>query len=116
MRSAISNLVFNAANYTLKDGVIDITFSHDRCGGYLAIQDNGVGIEEHHLPHLTERFYRVDKSRHLKTGGTGLGLSIVKQVLVSHGAELKITSQPGKGSVFTCIFPVVAVVDGAASH
>jgi two-component system, OmpR family, phosphate regulon sensor histidine kinase PhoR len=70
------------------------------------VSDNGPGIDAQHLPRLTERFYRVDSSRNSSTGGTGLGLAIVKHVLIRHDAELKITSELGKGSVFTCVFPL----------
>jgi two-component system phosphate regulon sensor histidine kinase PhoR len=71
---------------------------------YVAVSDNGPGIEAQHLPRLTERFYRVDASRNSGTGGTGLGLAIVKHVLMRHDAELKITSEVGKGSTFLCVF------------
>ena len=72
----------------------------------LCVTDQGPGIEEHHVPRLTERFYRVDKSRSKETGGTGLGLAIVKHVLMAHGAGLEIDSQVGIGSTFRCVFPV----------
>ncbi len=69
------------------------------------MSDNGVGFEAKHIPHLTERFYRVDPSRNSGTGGTGLGLAIVKHVLLRHDAELQIESIVGEGSVFTCVLP-----------
>ena len=69
----------------------------------------GPGIAAEHIPRLTERFYRVDRSRSRDTGGTGLGLAIVKHVAQRHGAELKIESTPGKGSRFTIIFPASRV-------
>ena len=104
--SAISNLVNNAVRYTQVADPIKIraTMLDD---GRLAIevQDNGPGIPPEHLPRLTERFYRVDRSRSRETGGTGLGLSIVKHVMQRHGGELKIESQLGKGSTFSLIFP-----------
>jgi len=74
-----------------------------------SVQDTGPGIAPEHLPRLTERFYRVDRSRSRDTGGTGLGLAIVKHVAQRHGAELKIESTPGKGSIFTIIFPASRV-------
>jgi two-component system, OmpR family, phosphate regulon sensor histidine kinase PhoR len=64
-----------------------------------------VGIAPEHIPRLTERFYRVDRSRSRETGGTGLGLAIVKHSLMRHQATLEIASQPGKGSRFTARFP-----------
>jgi two-component system phosphate regulon sensor histidine kinase PhoR len=69
------------------------------------VRDSGIGIAAQHLPRLTERFYRVDRSRSRETGGTGLGLAIVKHVLTRHQATLEIQSQPGKGSIFTARFP-----------
>ena len=67
--------------------------------------DTGEGIAAEHIPRLTERFYRVDRSRSRETGGTGLGLAIVKHVLTRHGARLEIQSTPGKGSTFSAVFP-----------
>ena len=67
--------------------------------------DQGIGIAAEHIPRLTERFYRVDRSRSRDTGGTGLGLAIVKHVLQRHDAELKIDSTPGVGSSFRMVFP-----------
>ena len=105
IRSAFANLVMNAAKYTAEDGEISVRWFGDQQHLYLEVEDNGEGIERHHLPRLTERFYRVDKSRSIETGGTGLGLAIVKHILLHHQAELKITSVPGQGSVFSCVFP-----------
>ena len=68
--------------------------------------DNGVGIENHHIPRLTERFYRIDGSRSSDTGGTGLGLAIVKHILARHEAELEIKSSYGEGSSFICRLPL----------
>jgi two-component system phosphate regulon sensor histidine kinase PhoR len=74
------------------------------------VVDTGPGIASEHLPRLTERFYRVDRSRSRESGGTGLGLAIVKHVMQRHGGELKIESELGKGSRFTLIFPASRVV------
>ena len=70
----------------------------------LTVKDNGIGIPSRDLPRLTERFYRVGSDRARQSGGSGLGLAIVKHVLNSHNAELKISSELGKGSAFTCQF------------
>lgn len=70
-----------------------------------SVRDTGPGIAPEHIPRLTERFYRVDRSRSRETGGTGLGLAIVKHVLQRHGASLDITSELGKGSTFSVTFP-----------
>ena len=109
LRSAFSNLVFNAVKYTQAEGEIRIRWWRDDQGAHLAVQDSGPGIEAKHLPRLTERFYRVDSSRASNTGGTGLGLAIVKHVLLRHRGQLDITSVLGKGSLFTCHFPLQQV-------
>lgn len=105
LRSAFGNLVGNAVRYTPSGGTIDLAW-HVREGcGEFAVADTGIGIAPQHLPRLTERFYRVDRSRSRETGGTGLGLAIVKHVLTRHQATLAIDSEPGKGSRFTARFP-----------
>jgi two-component system phosphate regulon sensor histidine kinase PhoR len=105
IRSALSNLAVNAARYTAEDDRIVLRWYQDDSHGVLEVQDSGIGIEPQYIPRLTERFYRVDQSRSLDTGGTGLGLAIVKHVLLRHRAEMKISSQPGHGSTFSCLFP-----------
>ena len=105
LRSAFSNLVFNAVKYTQEEGQIRIRWWTDAQGAHLSVQDSGMGIDAKHLPRLTERFYRVDSSRASNTGGTGLGLAIVKHVLLRHRGRLEISSVPGHGSTFTCHFP-----------
>lgn len=107
--SAFSNLVFNAMRYTPDSGKVRISWMMDGKGAALSVSDTGVGIAPEHLPRLTERFYRVDRSRSRDSGGTGLGLAIVKHVLQRHAAELNVESEPGKGSVFTCRFPAERV-------
>ena len=107
--SAFSNLVFNAMRYTPDSGKVLIRWVADGEGAELSVSDTGVGIAAEHIPRLTERFYRVDRSRSRDSGGTGLGLAIVKHVLQRHSAELNVESEPGKGSVFTCRFPAERV-------
>lgn len=104
LHSAFSNLAINAVKYTPEGGEIDLRLWQDKSHVYFSVSDNGPGIDSKHLPRLTERFYRVDASRNSATGGTGLGLAIVKHVLMRHDGELKITSELGKGSCFTCVF------------
>ena len=106
LRSALGNLVSNAVRYTPEGGTIHIGW-HVREDGapIFEVRDSGIGIEPQHIPRLTERFYRVDRSRSRSTGGTGLGLSIVKHVLSRHQAHLEIQSEPGKGSTFRAVFP-----------
>lgn len=105
IRSAFSNLIFNAVKYTEDQGEIVIRWKQDAHGGYLSVKDNGIGIDPIHISRLTERFYRVDASRNLDTGGTGLGLAIVKHVLIRHQGYLDIFSEPEQGSEFICHFP-----------
>lgn len=104
--SAMSNLVTNAVRYTPANGKVSVSWKLlDDGRGQFLVQDTGPGIEPEHLPRLTERFYRIDRSRSRETGGTGLGLAIVKHVVQRHGAELNIKSQLGHGSSFSIIFP-----------
>ncbi|HUM94723.1 MAG TPA: phosphate regulon sensor histidine kinase PhoR [Candidatus Competibacter sp.] len=105
LRSAFSNLAFNAVRYTPPGGKIELRWFADGTEVCLAVEDNGEGIAAHHLPRLSERFYRVNRDRSRGSGGTGLGLSIVKHVLNNHGGQLRIASEPGKGSLFVCAFP-----------
>ena len=105
LHSAFSNLISNAIRYTADGGEILLNWRIDDGQGLFLVQDSGIGIESEHLPRLTERFYRVDRSRSRETGGTGLGLAIVKHVLSRHQANLEIVSEPGKGSRFIVRFP-----------
>jgi len=106
LRSAVSNLVFNAVRYSPPGSLIRVCWWQDETGPVLAVEDQGEGIPEQHIPRLTERFYRVDRSRSRSKGsGSGLGLAIVKHVLQRHEAELRVQSQLGVGSVFACRFP-----------
>ena len=105
LRSAFGNLAGNAVRYTPPGGRIDLVWRIHEGGGAFVVADTGIGIPVQHLPRLTERFYRVDRSRSRETGGTGLGLAIVKHVLTRHQATLEIESEPGKGSRFTARFP-----------
>ena len=111
LRSAFSNLVFNAVKYTPAGGRITVTWRTDRDGAHLSVKDTGIGIDPIHIPRLTERFYRADPSRHKDTGGTGLGLAIVKHVLLNHDGNLEIRSRIGEGSEFTCHFPRERLVE-----
>lgn len=104
--SAFGNLIFNAVKYTPENGEIHIRWWQDTSGIHLEVKDNGLGIDPKHIPRLTERFYRADPSRHSDTGGTGLGLAIVKHTLLRHEGYLHISSVLGKGSSFTCHFPI----------
>ena len=106
LQSALSNLVSNAVRYTPQGGRIEVhTFLSADGNLNLQVKDTGPGIAPEHLPRLTERFYRVDRSRSRDSGGTGLGLAIVKHVMQRHGGQLQITSIAGQGSCFNLVFP-----------
>ena len=114
--SALSNLVTNAVRYTPDGGKVRVSCKILNDGrGEFVVEDSGPGIEAEHLPRLTERFYRIDRSRSRETGGTGLGLAIVKHVAQRHGAELHIQSQLGQGSRFSITFPSARVRSNRAS-
>ncbi|MFN3377014.1 MAG: phosphate regulon sensor histidine kinase PhoR [Burkholderiaceae bacterium] len=107
LQSAFSNLISNAVRYTPAGGEITVRWRRNPQGDLVfSVADTGPGIAAEHIPRLTERFYRVDRSRSRETGGTGLGLAIVKHVLQRHGASLQIVSTVGVGSTFTVVFPV----------
>lgn len=111
LRSAVSNLVFNAVKYTGPGCEITVTWSIENRQGVISVEDKGEGIAIHHLERLTERFYRVDKGRARDQGGTGLGLAIVKHVLQRHEAVLEIDSEIGEGSIFSCHFSEQSLVN-----
>lgn len=110
LRSAFGNLVSNAIRYTPDGGTIRLSWQSDPGGsGRFEVIDTGIGVAQEHISRLTERFYRVDKSRSRETGGTGLGLAIVKHVLLRHDAYLDVRSEVGKGSTFAAVFPASRV-------
>ena len=100
IEEAVLNLIENALRYS---GSLTIGLSLENIGGRarISVADNGVGIEEKHLPRIFERFYRVDKARSREKGGTGLGLAIVKHIAQLHGGEVSVASTPSKGCTFT---------------
>ena len=105
LRSALGNLLSNAIRYTPPGGEIVLRWHVGADGPVFSVQDSGIGIAPEHLPRLTERFYRVDRSRSRETGGTGLGLAIVKHIVNRHQAVLDVASEEGKGSTFSIRFP-----------
>lgn len=111
LRSAFSNLISNAIRYTPPSGEVVLRWEATEDGVCFSVRDSGIGIEAQHIPRLTERFYRVDRSRSRETGGTGLGLSIVKHVVTRHHGRLEISSETGKGSTFSACFPANRVID-----
>lgn len=113
LRQVISNLIENAVKYGGADKTVHITLTGPEPepslraeAMRLSVRDEGEGIAAHHLPRLTERFYRVDSHRSRDLGGTGLGLAIVKHIVARHRGRLRIESTPGHGSTFTVLLPV----------
>ncbi|MGI4812427.1 MAG: phosphate regulon sensor histidine kinase PhoR [Janthinobacterium lividum] len=121
IESALGNLITNAVRYTPGGGSIGIEWIDEGSGGeggraVFCVTDTGIGIPPEHIPRLTERFYRVDRSRSRETGGTGLGLAIVKHVLHRHDAQLQVTSTPGQGSRFVVAFPAARLIPRMSRH
>ena len=114
LRSAFGNLVSNAIRYTPSGGHIVLSWREQDDGAVFEVQDSGIGIAPEHLPRLTERFYRVDRSRSRETGGTGLGLAIVKHVLMRHQGRLQVESEEGQGSAFRAWLPGARLQPGPA--
>ncbi len=109
LRSVFSNLIFNAVQYTPAGGKIQIRWRRTEQGARFDVHDSGQGIPAHHIPRLTERFYRIDVGRSREKGGTGLGLAIVKHVMNRYQGHLEIDSEIGKGSLFSCYFPAAVL-------
>lgn len=116
LSSAFSNLIVNAIKFTPNEGHVTVQWLDDDRHARLNVIDNGIGIAQRHIPRLTERFYRVDNDGSRHKAGTGLGLAIVKHVLSRHDAELKITSELGHGSQFSCVFPAKRIVTAANAN
>jgi two-component system phosphate regulon sensor histidine kinase PhoR len=107
LRQVLVNLVDNAIKYNNPDGRIEVTARATGEGMVrVAVVDDGIGIPADEIPRLTERFYRVDRSRSRAQGGTGLGLAIVKHILEAHGQRLRVESRPDYGSSFSFMLPV----------
>ena len=100
IRQVLTNLILNSIKYGIENGVTKVSFYVMDKQILIEVSDNGLGIEEKHLKHLFDRFYRVDKSRSRESGGSGLGLSIVKHILEAHNQSVNVRSTPGKGSTF----------------
>jgi len=109
LRSAFTNLVGNALKYSPDDSVVRVRWYQSKDGPVLDVEDQGEGIASAEIFRVTERFYRSEVKRTKKVGGTGLGLAIVKHVLMRHDAKLNIVSDLGKGSCFSCHFPLKRV-------
>lgn len=102
---AVANLIQNALRYTPAGGTVTLCLHNHGATAELSVADTGIGIAAEHLPRLFERFYRVDRARSRVAGSTGLGLSIVKEVVETHGGQVRVESEPEKGSTFTVVLP-----------
>jgi signal transduction histidine kinase len=100
------NLLENAIRYTPKGGSISASVVREGKTAVIAIRDTGIGIPEEHIPHIFERFYRVDKARSRAEGGAGLGLAICKHIAEVHNGKIEVESQVGKGSTFSISLPL----------
>ena len=106
LTQVIYNLMENAVKYTQPGGVVRVTLTREGRDAILTVADNGPGIPKENLPHIFDRFYRVDKARSRESGGTGLGLSIVHQLVLYHGGSIRVESEEGKGSTFIVEMPL----------
>lgn len=112
LEQVIINIASNAVKYTPENGRIEMRaacYGDDRVR--ITVRDNGIGIPSEDIPHLFERFYRVEKSRTSETGGTGLGLSIAKEIIDAHGGRINVQSKVGRGTLFTIILPIVCAIE-----
>jgi heavy metal sensor kinase len=107
IRQMLLNLIVNGIKYTpAGEGRLAITLSLEGDDVSVAIADSGIGIPEEHLPHIFDRFYRIDEARNRENGGTGLGLAIVKWIVEAHEGKIQVRSTPGEGSIFTVLLPI----------
>ncbi|NLE20493.1 MAG: ATP-binding protein, partial [Clostridiales bacterium] len=106
LQQVVYNLLENAVKYTPRDGWVKVNLQRQGRDAVLTVSDSGPGIPRESLPHVFERFYRVDKARGRESGGTGLGLSIVQQYVNQHGGTVRVASEEGQGAVFTVELPL----------
>jgi signal transduction histidine kinase len=111
LQQVVANLIDNAIKYTQEGGTVEVKVQREAGKAILEVSDNGVGIPTTAIPHVFERFYRVDKARSRASGGAGLGLSIVKAICTAHGGEISVCSEEGRGSRFRVELPLVALSD-----
>jgi signal transduction histidine kinase len=109
IRQALAALLDNAVKYTAAGGMVEVTVRTVGDDAEIEVADTGIGMTREHLPHIFDRFYRIDEAR--TAGGSGLGLAIVRQIMEAHGGSVDVTSLPGKGSTFTLCFPSEATSD-----
>jgi heavy metal sensor kinase len=116
LQQVVANLIDNAIKYTQECGTVEVNVHRESGKAVLQVSDNGGGIPAEAVPHVFERFYRVDKARSRASGGAGLGLSIAKAICAAHGAEISVSSQEGRGSCFRVEFPPVPAVENSDAN
>ncbi len=115
LRQVFINVLDNAIKYTPGGGRIEVGVETKGRDAVVVVRDTGIGIPAEHLPHVFERFYRVDKARNREQGGTGLGLSITKSIVTAHGGGIELASVPGKGTTCVVTLPLeIHVAHGQA--
>jgi heavy metal sensor kinase len=105
LRQVFYNLLDNAIKYTPAGGTVAVALGRQRHANRVVVRDSGIGIPPEHLPHVFNRFYRVDQSRSRELGGTGLGLSIARGIILAHGGDIELTSAPGEGTTCAVTLP-----------
>ncbi len=106
IQQVIRNLIDNAITYSDEEGEIEIAAETRDKEVKISVKDNGLGIPENDVPHVFDRFYRVDSSRSRETGGSGLGLTIAKEIVEAHGGTIEVNSSEGEGTEFTFTLPL----------
>jgi two-component system phosphate regulon sensor histidine kinase PhoR len=101
----LTNLIDNAIKFNKSGGFVEVTYKKTPSGGMISVADSGDGIVGEHLSRIFERFYRLDRGRTRDAGGTGLGLAIVKHLARLHGGDVSVSSELGKGTVFSIELP-----------
>jgi signal transduction histidine kinase len=113
LKQVIVNLLDNAIRFTPRGGTVMVRTARDDLYSILEVHDTGIGIPTAALPHVFERFFRVDEARSREDGGAGLGLSIAKSICSAHGAQIEVESEVGNGSCFRVVFPRPGTATGA---
>jgi signal transduction histidine kinase len=114
LRQVFINVLDNALKYTPEGGTITVRVERRGAAAAVVVADTGIGIPPEHLPHVFDRFYRVDHARTRAEGGTGLGLSIAQSIVTAHGGTIEISSAVGRGTVCTVTLPVSGHAPSAA--
>ena len=107
LQQVFYNVIDNAIKYTPRGGEVRVELARAGKRAVVRVEDTGIGIPAADLPHIFDRFYRVDKARSRETGGTGLGLSIVRQIVLLHDGDIRAESEENKGTTFVIVLPIV---------